>query len=231
MADTIYNEFIVAASLGANTDWVVTFPTKSFYVDKTLYPTNPTTPFEGPFIAPGTSDVAVQGTVYDREEGEKKYDACELCPPVAPIPVLSYQVNVVGFRTAGSTDPSGVLGSNLSSLSIPPLRDYGNATMNFNLSTTPHSLPGGLVNLFGVAISLGGLPVTGFMVYNVINANAQPGLLANYSGAFPHRATVSCELGAGPQACSAAITGASEARVTAGHTRRATTMVRSVSGN
>jgi hypothetical protein len=231
MADTIYNEFIVAASLGANTDWVVTFPTKSFYVDKALYPTNPTTPFERPFIAPGTSDVAVEGTVYDREEGAQRYDACELCPPVAPIPVLSYQVNVVGFRTAGSTDPSGVLGSNLVSLSIPPLGEDGNATMNFNLSNNPHSLPGGLVNLLGAAVGLGGLPVTGFMVYNVINANAQPGLLANYSGAFPHRATVSCQGSAGPQTCTATITGASDSRVTVGHARPAAMMVPSVRRN
>lgn len=229
MADTIYNEYIVAASLGANTDWVVTFPTKSFYVDKVLFPANPTAPFDGPFAAPGTSNVGVDGAVYDREEGAQRYDACELCPPVAPPPVLSYQVNVIGFRAAGSTDPSGVLGSNLVSLSIPPLGDDGNATMNFNLST-PHSLPGGLVNLFGAAVSLGGLPVTGFMVYNVINANAQPGLLANYSGAFPHRATVSCEPGAGPQTCTADITGTSKSRVAAGRARAAAAMAPSVRG-
>src|SRR4029079_13239272 len=39
MANTIYAEYFVAAGLGANTDWIVTFPTKNFYVDKTLYPT------------------------------------------------------------------------------------------------------------------------------------------------------------------------------------------------
>ena len=37
-----------------------------------------------------------------------------------------------------------------------------------------------------------GLPATGFMVYNIINSNAQPGKLANYSGLFPHRASLSC---------------------------------------
>ena len=30
------------------------------------------------------------------------------------------------------------------------------------------------------------------MAYNVINTNAQPGLLANYSGLFRHRSTTSC---------------------------------------
>ena len=32
-----------------------------------------------------------------------------------------------------------------------------------------------------------GLPVTGFEAVNVINANAAPGQLANYSGFFKHR--------------------------------------------
>lgn len=36
------------------------------------------------------------------------------------------------------------------------------------------------------------LPVTGFMVYNIINANAAPGRLANYGGALPHRASMLC---------------------------------------
>ena len=45
-----------------------------------------------------------------------------------------------------------------------------------------------------------GLPVTGYYGYNVINANAQPGSLANYGGLFRHRASRSC-LGVDP-ACS-----------------------------
>jgi len=36
------------------------------------------------------------------------------------------------------------------------------------------------------------LPMTGFMVYNIINANAAPGRLANYGGAFAHRPSIAC---------------------------------------
>ncbi|HEV7491462.1 MAG TPA: hypothetical protein VGO25_11685 [Rhodanobacteraceae bacterium] len=209
MADTIYNEYVVDASLGASTDWVITFPTKNFYVDKDLYPANPTAPFETAFVAPGISDITVEGMVYDREEGAEPFGGpCELCPPVTPLPVLSYQVNVAGFRTGAPTDPSPVLGSNLGSVSIPPFGDDGNMMMNFNLST-PHSLPGGLDST-GAAVTLGGLPAIGFMVYNVINANAQPGLLANYSGAFPHRTKVSCQGGGGTETCGAIIMGATK---------------------
>jgi hypothetical protein len=49
-------------------------------------------------------------------------------------------------------------------------------------------------------VVLNGLPATGFEAFNVINANAQPGQLANYNGLFRHRASRSCT-GADP-ACS-----------------------------
>jgi hypothetical protein len=40
------------------------------------------------------------------------------------------------------------------------------------------------------------------MGYNVINANANPGLLANYSGMFRHRASRSCTTTGTDTACS-----------------------------
>ena len=52
----------------------------------------------------------------------------------------------------------------------------------------------------GNGVVMHGLPTTGFEAYNIINANAQPGLLANYGGLFRHRASRSCT-GADP-ACS-----------------------------
>ena len=48
---------------------------------------------------------------------------------------------------------------------------------------------------FSPAIS--GVPASGFMAYNIIDAHAQPGRLANYGGAFAHRATFACEGPAG----------------------------------
>jgi hypothetical protein len=44
---------------------------------------------------------------------------------------------------------------------------------------------------------LTGLPAIGFMTYNIINAQAQPGVLANYGGLFPHRSSISCMLDSG----------------------------------
>jgi hypothetical protein len=193
MSDAIYNEYLVDASLGANTDWVVTFPTKRYYVD-TLYGLDvPHAPFVQAF-QDGRADVAVLATIYDREEGFYQLPTCCIDPPVVP-PMLPYQVNVIPFvqdavPSAGA--PSGVFGSLLTAVNIPPYDSAGAVTLDLTSGDGGlHQLPGG-IDTQGGAVVLRGLPVTGFMSYNIINTQAQPGRLANYGGAFPHRATMSC---------------------------------------
>lgn len=193
-ANTIYNEYFVAASLGASTDWVVTFPTKNFYVDKGLYPDNATAPFVEPFHSPGASNLVIPNTSYDREEGSAPPNPCDSGCIAVPPPVLAYQVNVSPFTNDANFalgTPSGVLGSTLTSLQIPPYADGGSATMDLVSGDGGHEFPGG-VDINRQPVTLDGLPVVGFMVYNIINTQAQPGLLANYGGAFVHRTTASC---------------------------------------
>lgn len=198
MADSIYNEYYVDKDFGASSDWVITFPTKRFYVDKQLYSTNPTQPFEVPF-ADGKSNVLIAPSIYDREEGTSVLSQCP--SPIGPDciltnPNLPYEVNVVSFTTEGGASSSAVFGSKLYK-SVPAFGNDGWA--KFDLYASTHTLPGGTTPA-GSAISLNGLPVLGFYATNVINSNAQPGKLANYSGVFRHKAHRSCS-GSDP-ACS-----------------------------
>jgi hypothetical protein len=191
-ADAIYNDYLVEAQLGAQTDWVVTFPTKEFYVDPYYVGSDAIAPFVETFGAssPGQSNVHFGMTVYDREEGV--YPQVSGVPTALP-PALPYQVNVVSFASPGAGgETSPVLGSHLVSAYLPPFGADGWARMDLASGDNGHQLR---PDANGVLFS--GLPVTGFMVYNVINANAQPGLLANYGGTFAHRSTVSCD-GAAP---------------------------------
>ena len=171
----------------------MTFPTKEYYVDS-LYGSVPFTPFVEAFHAPGASNVVVTPTAYDREEGAAPPPICETgCIAIPPF-VLPYQVNVLPFFNDANFvpgSPSGVFGSVLTWLNIVPFGDDGNVTIDLTSGDGGHEFPGG-VNSLGVAVTLSGLPTTGFMAYNVINAHAQPGLLANYSGAFHHRSTSEC---------------------------------------
>jgi hypothetical protein len=190
MADAIYNEYLVYA--GAATDWLITFPTKRFYVDQGLYPGAPIPPFEVPFTAPGTSNVLVGLITYDREEGHGSLERCPSPPPpncFVSNPRLPYEVNVLGFQT------SSLFGSVLYKSVLPYSPTAGWASMNlFNAPSVSHQLAGGIAEPSGAPVVLNGLPVTGFMGYNVINANVTAGVLANYGGLFRHRAHRSCSV-------------------------------------
>lgn len=109
---------------------------------------------------------------------------------------LPYEVNAVSFAPWSDTfAPSGVFGSQLSTplgqlYNNAAYGDAGWARIAFNDPVEPHALPGGTHG--GSPITLNGLPAIGFMVYNIVNANAAAGRLANYGGTFAHRSTVSC---------------------------------------
>jgi hypothetical protein len=193
-SDALYNEYLVDSSLGSNTDWVVTFPTKAFYVDDLYGPQVPFPPFVEAFTD-GQSNVQLDATVYDREEGFFLLVDDFPEPIAVPPALLPYEVNVISFldipAPAGGT-PSGVFGSTLTNVNIPPYGSSGAVTLDLASGDAGgHVLPGG-IDLLGVAVTLTGLPVTGFMSYNIINTQAQPGMLANYGGSFHHRATMSC---------------------------------------
>ena len=183
MAESLLNEYLVASSLGANTDWVITMPTRMFHVDEYhASSAGPWPPFPRMAVA-ARADVAVHARVYDQEEG---FAPCPDCGEGGGTTLmLPWQVNVLTFRALGSADaPSEVLGSKLA-LSIEPWGDAGWMQLDLANGDGGHEL---VANVGGTILH--GLPVTGFMVYNIINANAAPGRLANYGGAFAHRASV-----------------------------------------
>ena len=205
-AQTLYNEYLTAAGLGANTDWVVTFPTKRFYVDP-FYTSclGAIPPFPNEFIgsggcgASGHGDASAPATivtnVYDQEEGTVV--AGGFSPPGVNPNALSWEVNVISFLNP--TDPnagvvSGVFGSAL----VANVAPYGGqGWLGLDLATGDG---GHAMRIAANGDVLHGLPGTGFEAFDIINANAQPGLLANYGGLFRHRASRSCTFGAA--ACS-----------------------------
>jgi hypothetical protein len=201
MADAIYNDFLVADALGANTDWIITFPTKQFYVDKVLYPATVTRPFSQPFTE-GQSRLELVEDLYDREAYYLSIPHCGIDYPtcIAYGARRGYQVNVLAFMPPDVAE-SGVFGSKLVSTPLFGSDSDVDAWPGpeagwMKLSLAPgdddaHVLAGG-TTLEGADVRVHGLPVTGFMAYNIINANAAPGRLANYGGTFRHRTHWSC---------------------------------------
>ena len=180
MAESLLNEYLVAPGLGAQTDWVVTFPTRELYVDPYYTSGGALPPFPNAAVA-ARADVEALPSTHDQEAGQR--------PPAdddAPDSViLPYQVNVLSFRSdTGGDTASPVFGSTLATW-VDPYGAAGWALIDLATGDGGHALPPAAS---GTVVH--GLPATGFMVYNIINANAAPGRLANYGGAFAHRASV-----------------------------------------
>lgn len=195
MADSIYNEVLLTQSLNAATDWILTFPTKRFYVDPGLEPEAPALPFGEAFQAPGEAAARGMHYLYDAEELYVSDPCGQVCgtPVVLPPLNMPYEVTAVAFHRGEEAAPtvSPVFGSRLLRTLAPtyPGWQTGWARLDFAYDEQ-QSLPGGTAN--GGSRTLFGLPVTGFMAYNIVNTQAQPGRLANYSGLFRHRSTASC---------------------------------------
>lgn len=175
MAHSMANDFLVAPALGAASDWVIQYPTLRFYRD----PIHWNEGFSGGSF-PTRGEVAVR----DPDGRSILPDASDATRDDVELP---YNVNVIGLSRGQGGAVSPVFGSRLG-IHLDPATDAG--TMELHVYAHRDGSELVLAGGGGVDSSAGylwGAPVTGFMAYNIINANAQPGRLANYGGTFAHR--------------------------------------------
>jgi hypothetical protein len=188
MADSVFNEYWTSGGTAANSEWVVTFPTKRFYVDPVsitgITPPTSTAPFDVKFSSAngGTSCAPINLAFYDREEATSTTGV-----NFSPLPVtgnaLCYETQVVTFNQG--TVPSAVLGSNLVA-NIATGFDNGWATIDLAGASAAHKLIStASPNTFY------GLPVTGFWVAQLVNGDLG-GVLSNYTGLYRHKLHRTC---------------------------------------
>jgi hypothetical protein len=196
--DRIYNEFDIEAGLGAATDWVVTAPTKQFYVDPALVGAlQAVRPFEAVFDE--TSCQNVEPLAFDREGSETTFNCEYTACPINRGNYLCYEAEVVRFNSINTLAGD------------PPSQALGSRMLPGNLYLAFYGLPaaGNLVFHFPDAeeqtrpaasgVSFIGIPAIGFAATNYINANVTPGVLSNYSAVYPHRTHASCTNSTNPQ--------------------------------
>ena len=201
MHDAIYNEYVTEPGLGATSEWVITFPTKEAYVDvATNAAVRP--PFTNAFRDDGSACEQIGIDYWNREEQAPgstpgSVDFSPLPPSGSPtVPALCFEAQVFSFNQSavGAGQPSSIFGSTYAS-NINTTRVSGPAFTNGWARITFDAPAPGRQNVLNNAINqvgglaFAGLPVTGFWSANYVNTNAAPGALANYSGAYRHRAS------------------------------------------
>ncbi len=201
MAAFLYNEYVTDPSGAAQSDWLVTFPTKRFYVDPALVDER-VLPFDAVFgtdqTLAGTSCSDLPPQIFDRNEFNLLSVGCgfSTCPPdPSMFPRLCYETNVLPVNNLssvfGSTLFMGTVGSAYA-MSTSPFAS-GHISL-YMAGPTQRLLPASREgNVFS------GLPALGFLAENFVNANVMPGVLSNYSGTYAHRTHVTCANSTNPQ--------------------------------
>ncbi|MFT3789665.1 MAG: hypothetical protein QM741_01015 [Rudaea sp.] len=216
MADTLANEYWTGGGTAASSEWVITYPTRCFYVDPYYVGQQARMPFENIYAQTASGDVVsytdLQWVQVDREGYGDVFGTC-LEPLLCPPPRLLYDSQVVTFGISNpdgiETDefynpktPSGILGSNLVPMNLPAsAAGTGWARLDFRQGKYIYSQPRLLATTDGRALA--GQPVTGFWVAQLVNGNVDGnGVLANYTSLFRHKSTSTCTKVADGSACS-----------------------------
>jgi hypothetical protein len=200
MHSNVMNEFVLDAGTKSGTDWVVTFPTKRYYVNTGTG--NAPKLFQRNFNQTDGSCDDVSLNIYDREERTTSTPTVFSPPPPTQTNSICWEANVVTFNN------SNVLGSSNSAnisttfqngwlnLGFPTGISGASATVHELINTT-NTL---IVGLFG-SVSSGntvtyiGLPVVGFAVQTFSNGvlpvvsptATTTNVLSNYGGNFIHK--------------------------------------------
>ena len=200
MHDTISNEYALDASILAGTDWVVTMPTKTFYIHNGTGPA--TKLFQNNFNKTDLSCDDIFLNIYDREENTTTNPVSFSPPSPGQTAQLCYEANVVTFSN------SNVLGTHqtkgLHSVTPPTGFTHGWLKLGFAVqsSSTVHTLgnqthTSHLRNVSTLSTGLTktyiGLPVVGFAVQSFTNGTLVVGgqnVLARYGLSFIQKGSV-----------------------------------------
>jgi len=204
MHNNIYNEFVLDTVTKSRTDWVMTMPTKRFYI-ATGPGTNAGRLFQRNFNGNAGSCDDVVVTQYDREERTVRAPGSFSPPPPTQTDAICWEANVVTFNN------TNVFGSkNLANL--PTTFQNGWVSMNWQGSTVPqtkHVLIGGQSTVIAIdqltgtaststlaSTTFAGLPVIGFSAITFENGTIEgaEGLIqSQYGGSFNHKQTRSIQ--------------------------------------
>lgn len=206
MAETVMNDYVIDPAVMAATDWVITFPTKRFYVNQPVVAWAPFTDiWDG-----NDACEPFRLTVYDREEQFVRNDPNEpqfspFIPEETPDLEICYETNVISM-TADSANPEGSLYNDGSMISDSTTRIWYAAEPGFDAGWAEISFdwddlidqPAEEIHLMpNSGGTLSGLPTVGFGVIEYTNGTLAGGTLANYASAYEHKTDVVFSTGGG----------------------------------
>jgi hypothetical protein len=204
MASTIANDYEADPGAGATTNFIFSYPTRRFYTDAAIVGDEVIQPFAQLFA--GIQNTVVEyGDIafFDREGKGPPHGSCPAFGCLDPVSNPGTTVELLNFGAGADA----ILGSALnmdfardvylgppSSSLVHAGRFFFSLALRHGPPVSP-SPPGRRMLRQSIEGKyFWGLPVLGFGAQNLVNANVQNGVLANYSSAVTHRITAKCNL-------------------------------------
>jgi hypothetical protein len=198
MHDSVLNEFTLDTSTKSGTDWVLTLPTKRFYVGKGAG--NAPQLFQRNFNSGAGSCDDVTLKIWDREERTQTGPLNFSPPPPTQGSSICWAANVITFNNTnvlGSANvanlQTGSFQNGLLTIAFPTGIAGASPTAHqlINNAGTAITIPGGATTL-GNTTTYVGLPVIGFALVSFANGTLVVGsppvaVLSNYGGDFRHK--------------------------------------------
>lgn len=210
MRSAVIDEFVVNTAIHAGTDWVVTMPTKRWYVDYAsmfapdLIVSRGVRPFQSVFGTGGACETI--SMMFTNQEEDKKTGTIGFSPaPLGKSQAICWEANVITFNNSNVLkSPQTTTSHNVNVGTYPA----GWMSLSFpESSNNASNLPLDPVGGFGVGVPTGtdaadvrshqlsdlgtrtysGLPVIGFSVQQYVNDVLSGGVLSNYGGNFNHK--------------------------------------------
>ena len=181
MASALLNEYSANPATEAETAWIVTFPTKSKYVDPNETATPPVAPFTSVFapsavgLEDGMACEEITITSWDREEAQKEATGSTVSPrPPQQSVSLCYEANVIEFGDDSNVFSAANTTSKLATAGLPGVAGW----TKIGFTSDPQHVLTGSTNTYY------GLPVIGFKATVLGNSNV--GVGASYGSAVNH---------------------------------------------
>lgn len=182
----IFNDYVYGAGLDAQTDMVLTFPTKREYINQGVTGTvlnDAIAPFTSPWN-PETSTACenVNITYWDTEEQSFSPEIDDFSPrPDTPEFALCYETNILHVGAN-----SNLFGGDEGHKALSLANGFEAGWLRFDFAG--HQLAG-LEDDAGADVVFEGMPVIGFSTMAVVNGDVLGGVLSNYASTYLHKAT------------------------------------------
>lgn len=178
MKESIQNDYMIGAGLNAQTDMLITFPTKRLYVNPVAV-----RPFtEAWNTTTATACEPVEVTYYDTEERSLVLQDEQISPkpPAGEGLTLCHETNVLHISG------SNLLGGKFVGHTLDLGSSFEQGWISFDFTGTGRTLPLDIDSTGDLVIN--GLPAIGFSTVATQNGDVG-GLLSNYAQNFAHKAT------------------------------------------